>query len=166
MEPLYTTQSNWSYEEYKKYSIFFMYRRTTQIVLGVIIGFTIVCYVGLIALAIWTGDTFECIFYLLFIALLLSIYLLLPRYRMLKSYKSNKHIKDRTVTIKFFENRLETEEPSGCGKIMYDEIYKIYETKTNFYIMLSVNQGMNVIKANCSDGLIAHLQRLRESIKK
>ncbi|MBP3197670.1 MAG: hypothetical protein J6N21_11775 [Butyrivibrio sp.] len=29
-------------------------------------------------------------------------------------------------------------------------MYKILETKTNFYLFISKNQALNIIKANCS----------------
>lgn len=166
MEPLYTVSFKSSYEEYKKYCMYFSYRRVPQIILGVVIGICIAFLAAVAVLSIWIGDTLHCVLFLLYIAILLSIYFLLPRYRIRKAYNSNKHIQDKTITINFFEDRLETEDSSGCAKVMYDEIYRIYETKTNFYIMIATNQGMNVIKANCSDGLIEHLRRLRETIKK
>mgnify|MGYP003305682378 CR=1 FL=1 len=45
--------------------------------------------------------------------------------------------------------------PSDMGKVVLkdDEIYKLYETKTNFYILLNAKEVMIIVKENCSEEL-------------
>jgi hypothetical protein len=46
------------------------------------------------------------------------------------------------------------------SKWTIDELYRILETKTNFYLFLAKDQALNIIKANCSQELIEFLQSI------
>ena len=46
--------------------------------------------------------------------------------------------------------------------VEYDKLYKIIETKTNFYLMIADNQGYIVSKANCSQELIDFIISLKK----
>jgi len=50
--------------------------------------------------------------------------------------------------------------------IRYEELYKIIETPTNFYLMLSPQHGSIVIKENCSDELLMFLDQLKTRMDK
>ena len=60
--------------------------------------------------------------------------------------------------LRFAEDRFESVSDRGSAFVKYDEIYKILETDTNFYLFLSKNQALNIIKANCSGELISFLR--------
>lgn len=57
------------------------------------------------------------------------------------------------------------EKCSGILQVQYRQIYRIVETKTNFYIMLSRNQGIIIVKANCLPELIGFLTQLKNTVK-
>ena len=66
--------------------------------------------------------------------------------------------------ITFDSEKLEQISNVGSIKASYDEIYRIFETDKNFYILISDNLAINVRKANCSDGLITLLQDLKQRV--
>ena len=55
---------------------------------------------------------------------------------------------------------METNNTLGFTTIPYDKLYRVVETPTNFYLMIARNQGMVIVKENCSAELIAFLQKL------
>ena len=42
----------------------------------------------------------------------------------------------------------------GNIKVEYTKLYKVLETKENFYLLIGRNQGIIIEKRNCSDKLI------------
>ena len=51
-------------------------------------------------------------------------------------------------------------------KIPYTDLYKLVETKTNYYFLTGTNVGFNVIKANCSQELLDYIENdLKKIIK-
>ena len=46
-------------------------------------------------------------------------------------------------------------------KVFYKDLYEILETKDNFYLMLSQNQGVIIIKENCNKKLIEFIEGLK-----
>ena len=45
--------------------------------------------------------------------------------------------------------------------LKYSQIFRILETKTNFYLLTAENQGTIIVKKNCSPALIAFLKELK-----
>ena len=77
-----------------------------------------------------------------------------------KTYYSNKAITSCVADFEFYDNYVREITQNGETKLEYSKIYKIIETKTNFYIMASVNQGFIIVKSNCSDGLIDFIKSI------
>lgn len=73
-----------------------------------------------------------------------------------KYYKSAKILHDHKVKLLFYEDSFRTAEDTTT--IKYENLYRIIETRTNFYLYISNLQALNVIKANCNPELIAFLQ--------
>lgn len=68
-----------------------------------------------------------------------------------KMYKTNKRINELEESLYFYDDYLESKSKHNYCKVMYEDIYKICETKTNFYIFVSENQAFIVIKSNIKD---------------
>ena len=82
-----------------------------------------------------------------------------------KTYESNKAMKRNPVSTVYFYNEYLTETNSkGAVNLAYADIYKIVETKTNFYIMLAKNNGIIIVKQNCTPELIIFLQNLKNTV--
>lgn len=81
--------------------------------------------------------------------------------RLKEEYCSNLVVQGDQYTLLFYKDHLEKTGRSGTMQVQYRQIYQIVETKTNFYIMISKNQGIIVVKQNCLPELIAFLSKLK-----
>ena len=66
-----------------------------------------------------------------------------------------------TVDTTFYSDYLMTRTSGNETRLKYSEIYRILETKTNFYVLTAANQGTILVKKNCSPALIAFLRELK-----
>ncbi|WP_026661836.1 YcxB family protein [Butyrivibrio proteoclasticus] len=151
----YETQSKWTIDELKKLN------KATLIgmhkpYLAFVIALEVLFAGGIIVSAAISSAKLMAEFAALLIILPLSLYLI-TNIRIKKEYNSNKILQTTVTTFRFDEDKLESSSDRGSAFVKYDEIYKILETDTNFYLFLSKNQALNVIKANCSDELISFL---------
>ena len=77
-----------------------------------------------------------------------------------KAYYANTAMQDIVLTYSFYPDHVETNNTLGFTTIPYDKLYRVVETPTNFYLLIARNQGMVIVKENCSAELIAFLQKL------
>lgn len=68
-------------------------------------------------------------------------------------FKSNKVAQNSVINYTFEEDKIVIETERGSSFIKYDEVYKFYETKTNFYLFENNKQAYVIVKDNCSDEL-------------
>ncbi len=80
-----------------------------------------------------------------------------------KTWHSNKIAKNQTVKFDFYDTYFIGKDSYGESKVEYNKLYKILETKTDFYLMLSKNQGSILVKANLPDGLCKFLRTIKIS---
>ena len=84
-----------------------------------------------------------------------------------KAYSDNTNtIRRYNTSLTFYNNYYEGHSELGDNKYLYEELYKIIETPTNFYLMLSPQHGSIVIKENCSDELLMFLDQLKTRMDK
>lgn len=68
---------------------------------------------------------------------------------------------DGAVQIyRLYPDHMEQVRKQGNTQIAYDKLYRVAETDTNFYLMLSKMQGVILVKTNCDDKTIAFLHTL------
>ena len=160
MEPLYKTQTAYSFEEYSKYNEAVLLKQKGFKAVMIIIP---VLYILLMVAVFYSTREISTVFVVLF-ALLLSTAIFIASFKktIKKTYYSNKAITSCVADFEFYDNYVREITQNGETKLEYSKIYKIIETKTNFYIMLSVNQGFIIVKANCTDGLIDFIKSLKE----
>ena len=77
-----------------------------------------------------------------------------------KVFYSNKLAADAELNYDFYENHFVKISSAGSEKIDYNRLLKIVETKTNFYLMIALNQGYMLKKADMPEGLDAFLRNL------
>lgn len=159
MEPLYKTQTAYSFEEYSKYNEAVLLKqkgfKAVMITLPVL-------YVLLMGAVFYSTREISTVFVVLF-ALLLSTVVFIASFKkaVKKTYYSNKAITSCVADFEFYDNYVREITQNGETKLEYSKIYKIIETKTNFYIMASVNQGFIIVKGNCPDGLIDFIKSIK-----
>ena len=157
MEPLYQTHVELTMEEYKRYHNAL---RGRQLIALVLVAEVLFLLLGLIY-----QDWITWV--ILFIAMVLLPLILkysLNR-QLLGEYRSNQFQRGQRSEIFFYPDHLEKRAVSSILQVQYRQIYRIVETKTNFYIMLSRNQGIIIVKANCLPELIGFLTQLKNTVK-
>ena len=82
-----------------------------------------------------------------------------------KYFKSNKAAQYSILNYTFEEDKIVIETERGSSFIKYDEVYKVYETKTNFYLFISNNQAYVIVKENCSDELTQFIKDMFRKAK-
>ena len=160
MEPLFKTQTAYSFEEYSKYNKSVLLKQKGLKAIMITLPVLYVLLMGVVLYATKEPSTV----FVLVLALLLSAVIFIASFKksVKKTYYSNKAITSCVADFEFFDNYVREKTENGETKLEYSKIYKIIETKTNFYIMMSVNQGFIIVKANCTDGLIDFIKSLKE----
>ncbi len=151
----YETRSQWNIDELKKLNRTALFKLHKPY-LAFIIFLEVVFVGGLIVSAFIRSGVLMAEFAVLLIALPLAL-VLVTNFRVKKEFRSSKLLQNTVTVFRFYEDRLESASDRGNSFVRYDELYRILETKTNFYLFISKGQALNVIKANCSEELIAFL---------
>ncbi|WP_315523516.1 YcxB family protein [Pseudoramibacter alactolyticus] len=81
-----------------------------------------------------------------------------------KVYRTTKISQNLPLDYTFEPERLIVKSTNGESQIRYEDLYKVIETPTHFYLMIGGRQAYIVVKANCEPALIAFLKALREQI--
>lgn len=155
MECLFKTTTKNSLEEYKKFSKA-MLRTKTRIIVWILM------YVLAILLCILRNS----VKFLLFVAIYNFLVEWLYWRRIKKTYLSNKSYQDIDLTVEFYDTYMVQKSDMSEAKIEYSNIHKIIETKTNFYVMISENQGAILVKENFPDGLEEFIKNIKIEKKK
>ena len=155
MEPLYTTSTTNTYEEFKR---FFntMCKMKQHIILYCILS------VYLIVLSLYLGWIHTLIFAIVFPILVISLQL----FQRSRIFKTNKVLQNTIVTYEFFDTYFTVTDEYGNSRLDYKKLHKIIETKTNFYLMISKNQGFLLSKESFPQGLDDFLRSIAPQKKK
>lgn len=164
MKKLFKTETNLTLEEFIKYNNAVknkFYKRKLQIVMTILIIF----------LVLILNDGKETTIDLIISTIIglvigiivgLFVFKLLDKSSVKRAYKLL--IKHNTgiinTKLNFYEDYLEQITDNSNYKLKYDKIYKIIETNDNFYIMITKNQGIVIIKNNCDSKLIDFIKSL------
>ena len=149
MNAIYKTTTKYTFEEYKKYSWSLFKTPANFILYGV-----------LEILLILLGIGFSNILILAF-AIVYPFVIIWSRNRRIKKvFDSNKSTMNLTVTFEFFDKYFALHDETGDNKLSYNKLFKIRETKDNFYLMISKNQGLILIKKNMPEGLSEFLKNI------
>lgn len=148
MESLFQTTSKITFSEYKKFSYTLQLKR-----LLITIAILVFCLLLLFTLIR------DIIFIILAVLSPILVYVIISN-NIKRSYFSNKTVQGTEITINFYDTYVEAISNIGVSKIEYKSLYKIIETKNNFYLMLSNLQGHIIIKNNCSPELINFLRKI------
>ena len=152
--PLFQTQTTYTFAEYRRYS-----RALQNKVMHrpLVIAVMMAC---LVLLALLSDDNSMRVAFLIVAVLTPLIFSLIGSRMEKKAYYANTAMQDVVLTYSFYPDHVETNNTLGFTTIPYDKLYRVVETPTNFYLLIARNQGMVIVKENCSAELIAFLQKL------
>ena len=149
MESLFHTTSKNTFDEYKKYVLTLQKKRLILTISLLVVFFGIVGY--------FTKHT---LFYVA--AVVVPFLECFSVVRPLKKlYYSNKLAVDAVLEYDFYDTYFTKKSVAGEDKIEYDKLAKIIETKTNFYLMLALNQGYMLKKEDMPKGLDEFIRKLK-----
>lgn len=143
MESIYNSATKITYEEFKRFSWAVMRKRTK----------TMVALILTELLAMLTGIIVDSSVCIVFAVIYPFMLVLLQNRQVKKTYLSNKLMQDTEVKFEFFDSFFNVYEPDSNAKVEYGKLYEVIETKSNFYLMISQNQGFILRKADMPSGL-------------
>lgn len=150
---LFETESVYTYDEYRK-SVYGVWKESKRYVIFIMLAIFLI-FAGIVNI-IRDGSNLGWILILIAIVEPVLIFCLTES-RIKKAYYSNKALKDLAVHFKFYDDYFEVESKTGKSHIEYENLYKLYEKKDNFYPMTGSNMVYIIEKSRCSDGLISFL---------
>lgn len=163
MEPLYKTETYYTFEEHKKWNKVFRSRVSKY---NLRIG---ICYLllGLLSGLSFCLSKYEISYgILLAIPIAAVINLVQVKFSVKRTWKTNQIAHNKKVHFLFYDNYFEVITHQGNSKFFYNEIYKILETNTNVYILPNNNQGFIVIKDNCPLEFLDFIKKIKLKYKK
>ena len=159
MEPLFRIKATNTLEEYKRWN--FELSGKKQIILMLVLY---LLYALLITryLLLYKLNPLLYAVCMLFMAVLL-LFLFLYKNKLIKTvyYSNGANLKCPIAEVSFYEQFLEINNERSYSKFFYEDIYTIKETKTNYYIMTALNQGIILLKSDCPPEFAPFLQSLK-----
>ena len=147
---LYTMNSKFTFEEYKKFNYALLKKRHHLLILAI--------YEIILALiGIGTGNMFIIVFTIIFPLILYWI----QNRNIKKIYNSNKVVQNLDVIYEFYDTYFVEKSEHGEMKIEYSKFDEIFETKTNFYLIIAKNQGYMLPKSDMSSGLEEFIRNIK-----
>lgn len=161
MKFLYQTFTDYNLEEFTRFNMIVPLRisRYRPKILAV-------CYILMIFsgfLRVFTAPGTSAFTYLLVVfALPLWYWCMFPSSQCRRVYNANPQLQERHSVMRFYEDHLQETSNQQSVDVPYSSIAHLVETRTHFYLMTAANQGMIIIKNNCSAELIHFLQGLKQ----
>lgn len=149
MNCLYTTTTNYSYDEYKRFSWNLLLKRSH-----------IIFYIILELFILLLGCFMKNSLFIVFAVIYPIMIFLLQNRQIKKVWTSNKVAQDMLVNFEFYDTYFVETDKSGNTKLDYSNLHKVIETKTNFYLLIAKNQGFILVKKNMPEGLADFLKSI------
>lgn len=150
MEPLYRVTSKLTFEEYKKFNNAVI--KNNHIMLLLIVALILILLGGILL-----GN----IFLLIFAFIYPFLFVIVKNISVKRTFESNKLTKNMDVTFEFYDDYFVEKHAVGEGKIFYNQLNNIIETKTNFYLMIAKNQGYMISKQDMPEGLEQFILKIK-----
>ena len=151
MEPLFQSQTEYTFDEFKRYNREILYKvrkvNKTIIMLEVI----------LLVVAFLTKN----LTYAASALLVLLIFKLTFSLQEKRAYRKNPQLHNMIMTHRFYGDYIEQESKFGVVTIFHYQIRDVLETRTNFYLLTASNGTIMIVKEHCSEALLEHLGKLK-----
>lgn len=152
MEPLFQSQTEYTFNEYKKYNRLMLYKVRN-------VNKTIIIFEVLLLIVAFVTKNMTYVLGALLVPIIFKVVFYLQEKR---AYKRNPRLHNMMMTHRFYEDRIEQESSLGNVVVYHYQIRDIYETNTNYYLITQNNGTIMIVKENCSIDLLAHLRQLSE----
>ena len=131
---------------------------------GMIVIFTPVIFLIISLLNYVDNDIIGAIVFIIAALLMIPLMMLLTLIIVKKNFKSNKFLASVTDVFFGFSNEGITQIATGCtSNFKWDQIYRVYETKNNFYLYVSKMQAQIILKSDFEEGGVEKVKELMNS---
>jgi hypothetical protein len=154
MKQIYRTEIQMTYEEYKK-MCWTLRRRKAILISSIVSAVLLAC-----GILLCLSGALEGGIYIAGAAAYPILVYVLYAYTMRKNYFSQKTPENRVARYEFTSDRVVLQTSASRAEIMYASLYKVLETKTHFYLLVSASQSFAVRKDLCEQGLLDLLHGL------
>ena len=156
MEPLFTTETSNTLDEYKKYHEAVMKRIKPHYKRNNVISVLLMLLCTLIFLVV--GKYKYAIIWLISVVGVTVTTTKNVNKEIKKSWESYYATSGTTVKFAFFEDRIEIKDSNCSAVFPYEKFYDLIETETNMYLMTAERMGYIIMKVNCSRELTDYLR--------
>lgn len=152
------TVTTYTEEEYLKFNQFHVFKRN---IIGVI--FFAICATIIILSAtvmLFVQSYLQACFFYVFIIVMGLLYIYSPKIAVKRILKTDKVLKDSVQEYTFFSTYLTLKNQNSETKLEYEKLFRIYETKTNFYLYINKFQAFLVSKKEMKEDEIELLRKI------
>lgn len=160
MQPLFTAHCEYSLKEYRKF-----FSAIHKKIFKTHLRLALFCLFFLIIILFTTDISLKIGFSIGILLIPFTVYFS-NRIHSKKMYRQMENLKSTSSDFAFYPDHLEITSSIGNTSLDYDKLFCIIETPTNFYIMLTKQQGSIVIKEVCSPELVSFIQNLMQQSQK
>ena len=153
----FETRTELTLEEYKRFDKWMHKNLTGMNRIFTIAKIILIALCIVLAVFSWKNTIGE----LILAVLIFPVFSLVHTISAQRTYQMIHKQQDGAVQIyRLYPDHMEQVRKQGNTQIAYDKLYRVAETDTNFYLMLSKMQGVILVKTNCDDKTIAFLHTL------
>lgn len=152
------TVTTYTEEEYLKFNQFHVFKRN---IIGVI--FFSICATIIILSAtvmLFVQSYFQACFFYVFVILMGVLYIYSPKIAVKRILKTDNVLKDSVQEYTFFPTYLTLKNQNSQTKLEYEKLFRVYETKTNFYLYINKFQAFLVSKKEMKEEEIELLRKI------
>lgn len=160
MSRLYQTSTDYNLEEFTRFNMIVPLRISKYRPKILAVCYILMIFSGF--LRVFTEPGTSAFTYLLVVFALPLVLVYVSKRQCKKVYNANPELQERHSVMSFYEDHLQETSHHQSVDIPYTSIAHVVETKTHFYLMTANNQGMIIVKQNCSPDLIRFLQELKK----
>lgn len=163
MEPLFETETLYTFEEHKKLNKVF-FKKVTR--------YNLLMYILYLILGVFAALYFFLKRYDFTIVMLATILIciiiskLKVKIATRRAWTSNRLAHGMKNRFLFYDDHFEVINSQGNFRIFYNQLYKILETETNIYLLPNNTQGYIIKKTDCSAEFSEFIKKIKSEYKK
>ncbi len=160
MEPLFCIRSKHTENEYVRFNRELIARHRSHWVIIVLLG---LFGISFIAVDIHNRGQVVTGIVMVSLSLFLTWWFTLGfAHRAKRLYANDKVVQDLEFELKFYDDHLELIEPNGYSSMNYGKLHRIYLTKSSVCLMRSLTLGFFVPLADCPQGFVDFIEKIKE----
>lgn len=158
----FETRTELTLEEYKRFDKWMHKNLTGMNRIFMVAKIILIALCLILAVFSWNkGDVVRTVGELVLAVLIFPVFALVHTISAQRTYQMIQKQQDGAAQVyRLYSDHIEQMRAQGNTQIAYNKLYKIAETETNFYLMLSKMQGVILVKKNCDEQTIAFLHTL------